>query len=72
VCKWISIRVLGKSKALEGHGPKLTGFAIIARGVARTHPLLQKDRPGDRINWKSTSLPSGSLWILPASIRRPK
>ena len=43
------------------------GYAIITRQVAMSHPLFQKDKPGDRVNWKSLSLPAQSNWILPAT-----
>ena len=37
------------------------GFSVIARQVALTHKLFEKDtKKGDRINWKSTAMPAGS------------
>ena len=44
------------------------GFAIITRRVVLGHQLFNRDKPGDRVNWKSTSLPAGSAWIAPAII----
>lgn len=44
------------------------GYAIITRQVALSHPLFKRDKPGDRVNWKSTSIPAGTMWISPAII----
>ena len=44
------------------------GYAIVARKVALSHELFCKDKPGDRINWKSTSLPAGGNWLTPAIV----
>ena len=44
MCKWISIRVVGKSNALEGHGPKLTPPDVvwIMRDVSAQTPAKAK------------------------------
>lgn len=39
------------------------GFAIVAKRVAFNHKLFRKDHGGDRVNWKTTALPSNSPWI---------
>ncbi len=39
------------------------GFSIVARKIALGHRLFNKDAPGDRINWRSSALPSGSKWL---------
>jgi hypothetical protein len=44
------------------------GFAILTRRVGLSHPLFRKNKSGDRINWKSTSLPAGGNWITPGII----
>jgi DGQHR domain-containing protein len=46
------------------------GFAIVARQVALDYPLFKKDRPGDRVNWKSNALPAGGLWLTTVSTLR--
>lgn len=42
------------------------GFAIVTRRVGLSHQLFKFKRGGDRINWKSTSLPAGGIWLTPA------
>lgn len=43
------------------------GFAIITRRVGLNHKLFHRDRAGDRINWKSGSIPASSKhWLVPA------
>jgi hypothetical protein len=44
------------------------GFAIVTRRIGLSHQLFRRNRSGDRINWKSTSLPSGGNWITPAIV----
>lgn len=39
------------------------GFAIVARRVAVTHPVLRRNERGDRVNFKSTALPAGGIWL---------
>lgn len=39
------------------------GFSIIARKMALGHRLLRRRNPGDRVNWKSSALPAGSIWL---------
>jgi hypothetical protein len=39
------------------------GFAIVAKRLAFNHSIFRKDSPGDRINWKTNALPSGSNWL---------
>lgn len=39
------------------------GFAIVAREIGLRHPILHRDTAGDRVNWKSTALPSQSKWL---------
>ena len=39
------------------------GFAIVARNMGLNEPLLQKDKAGDRVNWKNSSLPARSNWL---------
>jgi hypothetical protein len=41
------------------------GYAIVARRVGVTHPLLRTNRNGqsrDRVNWGGSALPDGSEW----------
>lgn len=46
------------------------GFAIISRKVGLTHNLFKRENPGDRINWKNTSLSVGSHWITTGATLR--
>ena len=39
------------------------GFAIVARRVGLHEPLLQRDHPGDRVNWKNSALPARGIWL---------
>lgn len=39
------------------------GFAILGKHIGLGHPLFKKDKPGDRINWKTSGLPAKSLWL---------
>jgi hypothetical protein len=39
------------------------GFAVAAKTIAFSNPLFKKDEAGDRINWKTNALPSGSKWL---------
>ncbi|PYE54086.1 DGQHR domain-containing protein [Deinococcus yavapaiensis] len=39
------------------------GFAIVARTIARQHPLFKKEESGDRVSLKTTALPDRSKWL---------
>ena len=40
------------------------GFAIVARSIGRSHRLLQASGTDSRINWRNTSIPKRSHWII--------
>ena len=40
------------------------GFAIVARRVGQVHRLFQATKTDSRVNWKNTSIPKRSNWII--------
>jgi hypothetical protein len=40
------------------------GFAIVARQVGQVHRLFQATNTDSRVNWKNTSIPKRSNWII--------
>jgi hypothetical protein len=40
------------------------GFAIVARRVGKIHRLLQANTTEGRVNWRNTSIPKRSHWII--------
>ena len=38
------------------------GFAVVARKAGTLHPLFKEDRDGDRVNWKTSTLPKRTKW----------
>ncbi|MEI2361844.1 DGQHR domain-containing protein [Priestia megaterium] len=43
------------------------GYSIISREIGLKHPLFKKTDFGDRINWKSKSIPKRSKWLTPGA-----
>ncbi len=46
------------------------GFSIIARRVALRHDLFRKNKAGDRVGWRSSSLPKGAPQLTVATTLR--
>jgi hypothetical protein len=46
------------------------GFAIVGRQIGLSHPLFRKERPGDRVNWKTSGLPAKSIWLTTSTTLR--
>jgi hypothetical protein len=42
------------------------GFALVAKNLAFNNALFKDLHDGDRINWKTNALPSGSKWLTSA------